>query len=379
MAARPDAPQYAPSIAVKFGKLPNRVDLRPLMRPVEDQGDMQSCVADAVTSAYEYWLKKSARKEGALSRLFVYYNARWRDDRQEEDGGSAIQLAMEGLQKFGACAETVWPSDAGQVLTRPGLEAYKDAAPTRTHDMARVPLKLDAWKQALAEGKPVIFGVALFASFEACAAQGGVVTMPAPGELAHLTPFFHCLCAVGYSESEKVFIVRNAWGPSFGDAGYCYMPYDYLLNPRLNDGDCWVFVPKVPSQPPRETWHDEAAPVANGGRGVGFAIQPHRLEEYRDLALDLFARNRQPWKPSAAVDYGAYASAVSRAAFGELGNLAAAPEPAPGAAEAPHESAFHAPFEHAGHEAGEPGHADGAQGHADQGEAEATRAEHAGG
>jgi hypothetical protein len=45
------------------------------------------------------------------------------------------------------------------------------------------------------------------------------------------------LC-VGYSDADKVFIVRNSWGESWGDRGYCYIPYDYMTNPDLN-GDLW--------------------------------------------------------------------------------------------------------------------------------------------
>ncbi len=288
MAAKAGAPQYAPSIAVKFGKLPNKVDLRPLMTPVEDQGETSSCVANAVAGAYEYWIKKASKKDQNISRLFVYYNARWRDGSQDKDGGSVIQLAMEGLQKFGACAETVWPFDTHLVLKKPGAEAYQDGAPYRVHDMAQVPLKLDAWKQALAEGKPIVFGIELFDSFDECSKRGGVVPMPAPDDLARKKHSGHSMCAVGYSESEKVFIVRNSWGAGFGDKGYCYMPYDYVLNPKFNDADCWVFVPKVPLQPPRETWLDDTAPVTNGGQGVDFVIQPYRhrrLQAHRDRPL----------------------------------------------------------------------------------------------
>ena len=39
---------------------------------------------------------------------------------------------------------------------------------------------------------------------------------------------------------DNVFIVRNSWGADWGDNGYCYMPYDYVMNPDLNLGDCWM-------------------------------------------------------------------------------------------------------------------------------------------
>ena len=45
--------------------------------------------------------------------------------------------------------------------------------------------------------------------------------------------------AVGYSDSAKRFIVRNSWGTSWGDKGYCTMPYAYLGDRNLSD-DFWT-------------------------------------------------------------------------------------------------------------------------------------------
>jgi C1A family cysteine protease len=36
-----------------------------------------------------------------------------------------------------------------------------------------------------------------------------------------------------------MFIVRNSWGPLWGMAGYCYMPYAYLLDDNLA-ADFWT-------------------------------------------------------------------------------------------------------------------------------------------
>jgi hypothetical protein len=318
MAPKTGAPQYSPSIAVKFGKLPGRVDLRPLLAPIEDQGQINSSVANAVASAYEYWIRKATKKPQNISRQFVYYNARWRAGTQDSDSGCAIQLALEGLQKFGACAESAWPSNPQLLTKRPGAEAYRDGAPYRIHDIAQVPLKLEAWKQALAEGKPVIFGLALFDSFAGCASSGGVVPMPAPDDVPHKAHREHAMCAVGYSEPERVFIVRNSWGEAFGDKGYCYIPFDYLLNPKFNDGDNWIFVPKVPAQPPRETWQDSQTPVTNGGKGVDFPIEPYRIEDYEAVSTDLFEQTRRPWNAHVTEDYSDYAGKVGKNSFDEL-------------------------------------------------------------
>jgi C1A family cysteine protease len=318
MAARPGARVYQAGDAIASGRLPNKVDLRPLMTPIEDQGDTNSCVAHAVAGAYEYWIKKASHQEKHVSRLFVYFNARWRDGSQDKDDGSVIQLAMEGLSSFGACAESLWPFDPKLTLKQPSAEAYKDGATYRVHDMAQAPLQLEVWKQALAEGKPIVFGCEVFDSFDDCCQQGGVVTIPAPGDVARATHSGHSMCAVGYSDSENVFIVRNSWGTDWGDDGYCYIPYAYLMSDKFNDGDCWVFVPKVPIDPPKEVWSNDTTPVTNGGQGVDFPIQPYSLADYAELAVDFFENVRHPFNPNMVAKYGQLANAVGNALWDEV-------------------------------------------------------------
>jgi len=318
MAARPGASRYQAAEEVAAAPLPNKVDLRSLLTPIEDQGDTNSCVAHAVAGAYEYWIKKASQQDKHVSRLFVYYNARWRDGSQGEDDGSVIQLAMEGLSAFGACSEDLWPFDLQFILEQPDPDAYKDGATYRVDDMAQVPLELDAWKQALAEGKPIVFGCELFDSFDDCTNRGGVVPMPDPNDVARAKHSGHSMCAVGYSDSENVFIVRNSWGADWGDNGYCYIPYAYLMSPKFNDGDCWVFVPKIPVDPPREVWSDTTEPVTNGGKGVDFPIQTYTLADYEAVAIDLFENVRHPFNPNMVATYEKFATAVGNELWEQL-------------------------------------------------------------
>jgi len=303
MAARAGASQYQPSMAVKMGPLPQCVDLRPAMTLVENQGNTNSCVANAVAGAYEYWIKKATSRDVNISRLFVYYNARWRDGSQDKDEGSVIQLAMESLAKFGACHEEVWPFDDRLIFKKPNSEAYKLAYENRVHDMAQVPLELNAWKQALAEGKPIVFGVALFESFDQASERGGVVPMPSPDDLGRESHGGHAMCAVGYSDSERVFIVRNSWGDDWGDKGYCYIPYSYLINPTFNFGDSWVFVPRFPAPPPRDLWSNVATTVTNGGRGVDFLIETFTVADYSRVAVNLWSALVLPFNTTVLPDY----------------------------------------------------------------------------
>jgi hypothetical protein len=86
-------------------------------------------------------------------------------------------------------------------------------------------------RAALAQQRPIVFGVSVYESFESgTVAASGVVPMPSPheGMLGG-----HAMLAAGYDDSRRVFIVRNSWGVDWGLKGYCTMPYDYLTNPDL--------------------------------------------------------------------------------------------------------------------------------------------------
>lgn len=56
--------------------------------------------------------------------------------------------------------------------------------------------------------------------------------MPTPKESSRESHGGHAMLCVGYSDPDRVFIVRNSWGPDWGDKGYCDIPYDYLVNPN---------------------------------------------------------------------------------------------------------------------------------------------------
>ena len=63
-----------------------------------------------------------------------------------------------------------------------------------------------------------------------------VVPMPKEGEEVIGG---HAIFGCGFLEDKKQFIFRNSWGESWGDQGYGYIPYDYLLNSDLAS-DFWT-------------------------------------------------------------------------------------------------------------------------------------------
>lgn len=254
------------AFATKLGagrSLPERVDLRRHMTEVERQGDTNSCVANATAGAYEYLLKRH-RPEDAddVSRLFLYYNARALESNEEdiadadvEDEGTYIQKCIQSLERFGVCSESTWPFDEDNVNEPPDQEAYEEASDFLVEDVALVPNQLNAWKSALAEGNPIIFGISLYNSFDRH--RNGKVPMPTSSEQGRGEHGGHAMLCVGYSDKDQVFIVRNSWGPDWGDRGYCYLPYRYVINDSFNDGDSWIIRRLAELEIDDETWEEE--------------------------------------------------------------------------------------------------------------------------
>ncbi len=234
--------QAPPPVATRFrpqgGALPSQVDLRPRMPPVEDQSAVNSCASNAIVGIYEYLARRAQGRHEDVSRLFVYYNAR-RYDGIRGDQGSTMTSNLRVLQDLGACTEDTWPYDERSVNRKPSSEAYDEAAYFKLTAARQIPVRLDAMKACLAEGYPFAFGMILFRSFDR-AGKNGVVPMPDKrSEAGRETHGCHAMLAVGYSDHDRHFVVRNSWGTRWGDRGYCYIPYDYLANPRLT-ADCWT-------------------------------------------------------------------------------------------------------------------------------------------
>ncbi len=245
------APQFKSSM--KASKLPQKVDLRPYMTAVENQGSIGSCTANAAAGAYEYLIN---RKQGInnydVSRLFLYYNSRVLAGEEDNDAGAINYNVITSLQKTGICDEQMWPYDTRKFKQKPPKECYQVAKENRIDKFEYVETDLEAWKSALAEGYPIFFGALVFSSISN--PRHGVVPMPRRGdqELGG-----HAMLCVGYSEPDRVFIVRNSWGEQYGDRGYCYIPYDYLMDENLNSNDSWVIYDVNPISQVEETWSED--------------------------------------------------------------------------------------------------------------------------
>jgi C1A family cysteine protease len=244
---KPDLPDQRDfTYAVKKPQeLPTSVDLRDKCpKIVYDQGELGSCTANAIAGAIEFDMMKQELTAATPSRLFIYYNERAIEGTISSDSGAQIRDGIKSVASQGVCPEgnvgdqpPAWPYVISQFATQPPQPCYEAALKLKAVSYYSVTQNLADMKGCLAEGYPFVFGFTVYESFESQdVASTGNVPMPKSGERIIGG---HAVLAVGYDDEDRVFICRNSWGDKWGDGGYFYMPYAYLIDDNFAD-DFWT-------------------------------------------------------------------------------------------------------------------------------------------
>jgi C1A family cysteine protease len=216
--------------------LPPSVDLRTFCSPVEDQGSLGSCTANALVGALEFLEKKNQVPFKDMSRLFVYYNERVIEHTVKSDSGAMLRDGIKTLKHQGVCTEKKWPYIISKFTVKPTPACYQEALKHQITSYQRI-VTLDQMRACLAEGFPFVFGFAVYESFESQeVAKTGIAPMPGPAERSLGG---HAVLAVGYNDAEQRILVRNSWGTGWGQQGYFTLPYGYLTDRNLSD-DFWT-------------------------------------------------------------------------------------------------------------------------------------------
>lgn len=217
-------------------RLPVKIDLRKHCSPVEDQGQLGSCTANALAGALEFLELKQNQPLVDLSRLFIYYNERVIEHSVRQDAGAMLRDGIKSLAKQGVCSETAWPYVISRFAKKPSPPCYAQAKQHTIANYQRLS-NTDEMRACLASGYPFVFGFTVYESFESGAvARTGILNMPKTSERAIGG---HAVCAVGYDDVAQRFIVRNSWGSTWGKGGYFTMPYAYLADRNLSE-DFWT-------------------------------------------------------------------------------------------------------------------------------------------
>src|SRR4051794_17242869 len=233
-------------------KLPATVDLRGYFSPVENQGQLGACTAHAAIGVLEYSERRAFNNYVDASRLFLYKVTRdllgWTGDT-----GAFLRSAMGAMALFGAPPEKYWPYDVAKFDVEPTAFLYSLGQSYQAVTYFRLdppgtprPDLLAKIKTNLAAGLPSIFGFTCYSSLSQAQTTGRI---PVPGAGEKVIGG-HAISVAGYedglviknttsgAQTKGAFLIRNSWGTGWGELGYGWLPYDYVLKGLATDW--WV-------------------------------------------------------------------------------------------------------------------------------------------
>ena len=214
------------------------VDLRKYIHQIYDQGKLGSCTANAVCAAYKLELSRQAEVSKRnfyyvdRSRLFVYYNSRVYENNIYSDEGASLRNTLKAINNLGVCQESIWPYDPQKFARKPSQESYNGAQGNTICKYAKLRQNIDQIRACLKSGFPIAFGIWVYKSFKS-RTEKGAIPVPTQDEIDSTTPFGHGVLAVGYDDNTELITVLNSWGEKWCDRGFFYMPYEFIINPKL--------------------------------------------------------------------------------------------------------------------------------------------------
>ena len=222
--------------------LPSSVDMREDVYEIENQGSIGSCVANGVASSCELIANRND-KPIDLSRLFLYNATKVYENRLGEEG-LYTRDAYHVAYKQGMPTEEYYPYDISKDNIAPSSEDYKEAFDNRIDRYESVVRwgninyyqEIHDIKSALHEGMPVGFAMMITASLinlkGSWKEHDYIRVDPNNTGLGG-----HYMLIVGYDDEAQKFLVQNSWGTSWGDGGYCGLPYNMVSEPFF---EAWI-------------------------------------------------------------------------------------------------------------------------------------------
>ena len=236
-------------------ELPARSDLRSWCSPVEDQLDLGSCTANAGVGIVEYYERRAFGRHINASRLFLYKTTR-ELLKSTGDTGAFLRTTMEAMVLFGLPPEDYWPYVVADFDREPSAFLYSFGQNYQALNYYRLdpagtakPALLNQIKTNLASNLPAMFGFTVYNSYiQASIANMGAIPYPVKGDKV---VGGHAVVAVGYDDAVQIrngtakatvgaLLIRNSWGAGWGDGGYGWLPYEYVLKGLA--ADWWALI-----------------------------------------------------------------------------------------------------------------------------------------
>lgn len=198
--------------------------------PVRNQGACGSCYAFAAVGVLESAFRIAEELPDTdvnLSESYLMFClSRYYDGFYGCEGASYDYDELQALVDHGVVEEDCFPYDQGRTADC-GASCDSPSMEVRLSSWGRIPCNdVEAIKSAILTYGPVDAAVMATDAFSAY--SGGIyndLNQTCPGSPCYFTTTNHAVVLVGWNDADQAWILRNSWGPNWGEGGYMRISY----------------------------------------------------------------------------------------------------------------------------------------------------------
>lgn len=205
------------------------IDLRPYDTPILDQLTVNDCGVNAAVGQVMFGAKLGQASVPLLSREQLYYDTRVLQNTVDQDSGTTADMPLKSLVKSGIAYDSSWEYGTTLLYTKPTADVVMEAAQHKVSNYTQITSQTqyniieNSVKVMLSQGKLPSLA---FTAYDWLMYATGTIDQQTGTGVHTGTSFGHAVDIVAVmtngtsATSDDYYILRNSWGPYYGDRGY---------------------------------------------------------------------------------------------------------------------------------------------------------------